>query len=180
MVIGIPTVFAAIAVVPLLKYDGGTLEKQHCILPYILIIFSGGYKLPLHVSCAASIVGLLLYALAYPMHYLYLILLGRIVNGIGFSMWMYHKRYCADPRIVGIRRRTTLASWLVMGQGVGMTLGPFVGGLLYKEVGFANKWFNGFTSPAWIMAGVWMVFWGAVQKWYKDPVDEQPRTGNNR
>ncbi|PBL03464.1 MFS general substrate transporter [Armillaria gallica] len=161
VVIGIPTVFAAIAVVPLLKYDGG------------------GYKLPLHVSCAASIVGLLLYALAYPLHYLYLILLGRIVNGIGFSMWMYHKRYCADPRIVGIRRRTTLASWLVMGQGAGMTLGPFLGGLLYKEVGFANRWFNGFTSPAWIMVGVWMVFWAAVQKWYKDPVDEQPRAGNN-
>ncbi|KAK0204922.1 major facilitator superfamily domain-containing protein [Desarmillaria ectypa] len=161
VVIGIPTVFSAIALVPLLKYDGG------------------GYMLPLHVSCGASIVGLLLYALAYPVDYLYLILLGRIMNGIGFSMWMYCKRYCSDPRIVGVRRRTTLASWLVMGQGVGMTLGPFLGGLLYKEVGFESRWFNGFTSPAWIMVGIWVVFWGAVQRWYKDPIDEQPRAGNS-
>jgi hypothetical protein len=37
-----------------------------------------------------------------------------------------------------------LASWLVLGQAFGFSLGPFVGGLLYK-VGFSNQVFNGYT-----------------------------------
>jgi len=110
----------------------------------LMLALSGNYKLPLHLSCAASILGHVLYACAYPARQLYLILAGRIVSGIAFSMFMYHKRYCADPRIVGIRRRTTLASLLVLTQGMGMTLGPLFGGLLYK-VGFPNPWFNGLT-----------------------------------
>ncbi|RDB18451.1 hypothetical protein Hypma_000260 [Hypsizygus marmoreus] len=149
IVIGIPTLFSGLALVPLSKLDGG------------------GYKIPLHISCGASILGHVLYALAYRTNYLYLILIGRIVSGFAFTFWMYCKRYCSDPRIVGVRRRTTLASWLVMGQGLGMSLGPFAGGLLYK-VGFSNSVFNGFTSPAWIMAGVWCAFWVAVTVWYED------------
>ncbi|KIY71028.1 MFS general substrate transporter [Cylindrobasidium torrendii FP15055 ss-10] len=134
IVIGIPTVFSGIALVPMMQHDRGQ------------------YKLPLHVSCAASILGHVLYACAYKANYLYLILIGRIVSGISFSMWMYCKRYCSDGRIVGIRRRTTLAGALVLGQGVGMTAGPFFGGLITK-IGFNNAIFNGYTGSGWIMAG---------------------------
>ncbi|KAG6868052.1 hypothetical protein C0993_007911 [Termitomyces sp. T159_Od127] len=85
------------------------------------------------------------------------------------------KRYCSDPRIVGVRRRTTLASWLVIGQGVGMSLGPFAGGLFYK-IGFGGRgglvW-NGFTAPAWAMAGVWALFWAVVWWYYEDIPSEQ-------
>ncbi|KAF8332157.1 major facilitator superfamily domain-containing protein [Amanita rubescens] len=155
LTIGIPTIFAGLALIPLTRYDGG------------------GYKLPLHVSCAACIVGHVLYSLAYNTHFLYLILIGRIVTGFGFSMFMYCKRYCSDPRIVGVRRRTTLAGFLVMGQGLGMTAGPFFGGVLYK-VGFRNPIFNGFTSPGWIMACVWCIFWICLTLWYDDvPRDQE-------
>jgi len=112
----------------------------------------------------------MLYALAYQADYLYLSLIGRMVSGIGFTIFMYCKRYCTDSRIVGIRRRTTLASWLVMGQGIGMSLGPFAGGLLYK-VGFKNSIFNGYTAPGWIMTAVWCIFWACVYLWYEDPRD---------
>ncbi|KAF9444064.1 MFS general substrate transporter [Macrolepiota fuliginosa MF-IS2] len=153
VVIGIPTVFSALALIPLLRYD------------------KGRYALPLNVSCAASIVGHVLYGCAYRANFLYLILIGRIVNGFGFTMWMYSKRYCSDARIVGVRRRTTLASFLVMTQGLGMSLGPFAGGILYK-VGFKNSIFNGFTSPAWLMAAVWCCFWVCVRLFYIDiPAD---------
>ena len=88
-------------------------------------------------------------------------------------MFMYCKRYCSDPRIVGVRRRTTLAGFLVMGQGLGMTAGPFFGGALYK-VGFRNPIFNGFTSPGWIMACVWCIFWICLTLWYDDvPRDQE-------
>lgn len=112
----------------------------------------------------------MLYALAYPTNYLYLILIGRIVIGFALSSLMYNKKYCSDARIVGIRRRTTLASCLVITQGLGMSLGPFAGGLLYK-VGFSNPVFNGFTSPGWVMAVIWAVFWACATKWYEDPPD---------
>jgi len=133
----------------------------------------GGYKLPLHVACGASIVGHILYACAYRANFLYLILIGRIVSGLAFAFWMYCKRYCSDARIVGIRKRTTLASLLVMGQGLGMSLGPFAGGLLHK-VGFENRVFNGFTSPGWIMAGVWAVFWVFVTLYFEDVPQDIP------
>lgn len=90
----------------------------------------GGYKRPLHFACGSALLGHVLYAVAYKAIYLYLILIGRIVSGLSFTFWMYAKRYCSDSRIVGIRRRTTLAGWLVVGQAIGFSLGPFVGGLL--------------------------------------------------
>jgi hypothetical protein len=126
VVIGIPTVFSGLILIPMTKYD------------------RGGYVRPLHFICAMAILGHILYGLAYRANWLYLILLGRIVNGFAFTGFLYTKRYCTDPRFVGMRRRTTLASFLVLGQGLGMSAGPFLGGLLYK-VGFANRIFNGFT-----------------------------------
>ena len=103
------------------------------------------------------ILGSVIYGLAYKTRWLYMILLGRIVTGVGFISFMYSKRYCSDARIVGIRRRTTLASCLVIGQAFGFSAGPFFGGLLYK-IGFANPIFNGVTSPGWVMAVVWVLF----------------------
>ncbi len=87
--------------------------------------------------------------------------------GVSFAQFLYTKRYCSDPRIVGVRRRTTLAGWLVVGQSTGFTVGPFLGGLLYK-VGFGNSIFNGYTSPGWIMAVVWLVFWAVVAILFED------------
>lgn len=86
---------------------------------------------------------------------------------------MYCKRYCSDPRIVGIRRRTTLAAFLVVGQGLGTSGGPFFGGLLYK-IGLKNPIFNGFTSPGWIMAGIWCIMWICVTLWFEDVPRDQP------
>ncbi|KAI0631546.1 major facilitator superfamily domain-containing protein [Trametes polyzona] len=159
LVIGIPTVFSGLALIPLMRID------------------QGGYKRPLHFACASACVGNMLYGLAYRANWLYLILLGRIVTGFAFTFWMYTKRYCSDPRIVGLRRRTTLAGWLVLGQGIGFSVGPFVGGLLYK-VGFDNSVFNGYTSPAWIMTVIWAVFWALAAVFYEDVPRAVPATQN--
>ncbi|KAG2136474.1 major facilitator superfamily domain-containing protein [Suillus bovinus] len=149
IVIGIPTAFSGLSLIPLTKYDRGM------------------YRMPLHVSCCFAILGHIAYALAYRSNFLYLILIGRCLNGVAFSMFMYCKRYCTDPRIVGIRRRTTLASWLVICQGMGMTLGPFLGGVMYN-IGFSNPIFNGYTSLGWIMAGIYAGFWVLVAKYFED------------
>ncbi|KAH8113127.1 major facilitator superfamily domain-containing protein [Phellopilus nigrolimitatus] len=149
LVIGIPTAVSGFMLIPLMKIDRGR------------------YKLPLHISCGSMALGSILYGLAYKANFLYLILLGRMVQGIGFIGFLYTKRYCTDPRIVGIRRRTTLAGWLVLGQGIGMSAGPFFGGLLYK-VGFDSLVFNGYTGPGWVMAGVWLIFWAVCAVFFED------------
>ncbi|CAA7267687.1 unnamed protein product [Cyclocybe aegerita] len=132
LTIGVPALCSGLALLVITRVDGGR------------------YDGPLNLSYAAMILGNVLYALAYRANWLYLILIGRIVSGFGFTCFLYSKRYCSDPRIVGIRRRTTLASWLVVGQGIGFAAGPFFGGLLYK-IGFSNPIFNGVTSPGWVM-----------------------------
>ena len=141
------------------------VEQHFNVCPFFLT--SGTYKIPLHFSCCFAILGHITYALAYRANFLYLILIGRCLNGISFSMLMYCKRFCTDPRVVGIRRRTTLSSCLVVSQGLGMSLGPFLGGVLYK-IGFSNSTFNGYTSPGWVMAGVYAVFWVLVAIFFED------------
>lgn len=121
----------------------------------------------LHIGCFTGFLGQVAYAIAYRANFLYLILIGRCLSGLSFSGFMYCKRYCTDPSIVGIRRRTTLSSWLVIGQALGMTLGPFLGGALYK-VGFQNAVFNGYTSPGWVMAVCHLIFWLVVAKYFED------------
>lgn len=127
LVLGIPTAFACFALLPAIKYDGGT------------------YTRPLHLTCAFAILGHILYGLAYKANWLYLVLIGRAIIGFSFIGYMYTKRFCTDPVFVGSQRRTTLATYLILGQGIGMSVGPFLGGLLYK-VGFKNPVFNGFTA----------------------------------
>jgi len=178
IVIGIPTAFAGLALIPMTRYDKGMFMsiptfQLHFNPFFFFSSLQGMYRMPLHISCGFAILGHIAYALAYRANFLYLILIGRCLSGVAFCMFMYCKRYCTDPRIVGIRRRTTLASWLVIGQGVGMSLGPFLGGVLYK-IGFSNSIFNGYTSPGWVMAGVYVGFWVLVAIFFEDI--PQPQT----
>ncbi|TFK28352.1 MFS general substrate transporter [Coprinopsis marcescibilis] len=149
LTIGIPPVFGGLALLVTTRFDRGQ------------------YKACFQLAYASAILGNILYALAYKAHFLYLILIGRCVSGVAFISFMYSKRYCADPRIVGIRRRTTLASWLVVGQGLGFSAGPFLGGVLYK-IGFADQVFNGYTSPGWIMTITFALFWVIGNLLFKD------------
>ncbi|RDB16989.1 hypothetical protein Hypma_002670 [Hypsizygus marmoreus] len=149
LVIGIPSLIAGLTLFPMVKFD------------------QGRYKIPLTAGYGLLCLGNILYGLAYHANFLYLIFIGRFVSGLGFIALMYCKRYCSDPRIVGVRRRTTLAGFLVMGQGLGFTAGPFLGGVLYK-IGFPNTVFNGLTSPGWLFAIIWAIYFVANGVFFKD------------
>ncbi|EAU93280.1 membrane transporter [Coprinopsis cinerea okayama7 len=158
LTIGIPTVFSGLALLVTTRLDKGR--------------YNGCFQF----AYLCAILGNITYGLAYRANFLYLILIGRCITGFSFICFMYHKRYCADPRIVGIRRRTTLASWLVLGQAFGFSAGPFLGGVLHK-IGFGNRVFNGYTSPGWIMAGAWCLFW-PLSNWLFE--DAPPRPAPSR
>jgi hypothetical protein len=99
-----------------------TLVSLICLIP-MSTYFKYLYRPPLHIACASLIVGHILYALADVANCVYLILLGRLVNGLGFTGWLFTKKYCTDPHFVGMRRRTTLSACLIVSQCIGMVAG---------------------------------------------------------
>ncbi|GAO49928.1 MFS general substrate transporter [Saitoella complicata NRRL Y-17804] len=133
----------------------------------VLRLGRGHYTFPLHLCCGSMLVGNILYGCAYRAHSLWMMFAGRLAFGGGFVFFMYQKRFVADGRYVGVRRRTTLSGSLVVGQGVGTILGPWLGGVLYK-VGFGNEVFTGYTAQAWILAAMWLVFWFFAWRYFKE------------
>ncbi|KAG0190797.1 hypothetical protein DFQ28_001521 [Apophysomyces sp. BC1034] len=125
------------------------------------------YIATLHLACASFLVGNILYALAARAQFLYLIFIGRLVNGLGFTGWFFVKRYCTDPRIVGVRKRTMCCSLLVVSQSLGMVIGPLIGGQLAR-VGDLGVIMNMNTIAGWVMACIWLAYWIAVVIFFKD------------
>jgi hypothetical protein len=59
--------------------------------------------LPLHFAYASTLFGnILYYALAYWVHFLYLVHIGRVILRFAFIYFMYCKRFYSDARIVGV------------------------------------------------------------------------------
>ncbi|KAF8991306.1 major facilitator superfamily domain-containing protein [Cyathus striatus] len=150
LVLGIPTAISGIALLVVKRFDGGQ------------------YRRPFVITYISAIVGNAVYALAYTFNFLYLLLIARMILGISFTSFMFSRKYCTDPRLVGIRRRTTLASWYVLGPAFGFSVGTWVGGMLYK-IGSGNTgFFNGYTAPGWVMAGVWLAFLVVSGRFFED------------
>ncbi|KAI9095131.1 major facilitator superfamily domain-containing protein [Phlyctochytrium arcticum] len=144
-----------------------TLTSAVSLIPLTRIPALRDFYIPtLNLACISLIIGHLLYAVADRAGFLWLIFIGRAVNGLGFTGWLFVKRYCTDPRIVGLRRRTMCSALLVTAQTLGMVVGPLVGGWLARAVGEGNKWWNQNTVPGWIMAAVWTTYWIAVKLWF--------------
>ncbi|KAK9764067.1 hypothetical protein K7432_008761 [Basidiobolus ranarum] len=148
-----------------------TLTSMLTLIP-ISRLYPLHYRPPLDIACLTLCVGHILYALADYTQFLYLILIGRLVNGIGFTGWMFVKKYVTDGNLVGIRRRTLLSSFLVTTQAIGMVVGPLLGGFLSKIRWGSNvnptvqRLFNQYTLPGWVMAVVWLLFWIAVRVFF--------------
>ncbi|KDO18921.1 hypothetical protein SPRG_15763 [Saprolegnia parasitica CBS 223.65] len=156
LVIGSITLTSALSLVPL----------QH------VLCFRDYYMPTLHLAASTLVLGHLLYALAHALDSLGLLLVGRLVNGLGFTGWLFVKRYCTDPRLVGYRRRTMCANLLVAAQTLGMVGGPLLGAFLAKYAPATGLW-NAFTAPGWLMAFVWLVYWLVARILF---VDAPPRT----
>ncbi|KAK0528718.1 hypothetical protein OC842_004471 [Tilletia horrida] len=140
--------------------------------------YSLAYKTPMSASCVCFVFGHIIYSLAGLADTAWLMAVGRIIGGSGYVSWMLVKRYITDSRIVGTRRRTMLSAWLVTSQVFGMAIGPFCGGLLTKigTIRQSGKIWNGFSSPSWLMAGVWAAFLVAITLVFEDPPNSDPKT----
>jgi MFS transporter, DHA1 family, tetracycline resistance protein len=101
-----------------------------------------GRKLTLQLSCLVIVIGYLLSAFGIWEHNFFLLVLGRVVTGIGAGNISVINSSIAD--LSGPDNKTKNFAYLAMASGLGFTAGPFIGGKL-------STW--GFDIP-FVFAGI--------------------------
>jgi len=126
------------------------------------------YRLPLLVSAALCTVGNVLYGLALPANSIKLLLLGRVLVGMGGAR-VVNRRYIADH--VDLEYRTEASAAFVASTALGMAVGPGIAAAIaslppFQLLGLPA---NGLTLPGYGMVLLWMPFFAAVLFFFNEP-----------
>ncbi|SJX64726.1 uncharacterized protein SRS1_15543 [Sporisorium reilianum f. sp. reilianum] len=157
-------------------FSGLTVGVSVVVSGLLLVPFSlryRAYRFPMLFGAVCIMVGEVVYALAGVANSAWLMFAGRVIIGAGFVSWRYVKSYFTDAAVVGTNKRTMMAACLVTSQVGGMAVGPFIGGLLSKQVRpmtDEHRLWNGYTASGWLMVGVFAVFFVATWCVFRDPV----------
>ncbi|OQR84467.1 Major Facilitator Superfamily (MFS) [Achlya hypogyna] len=126
------------------------------------------FKAPLLFSTGCLIVGNLLYALALTYNSFAMVLVGRVLNGLGGARSI-NRRYIADN--YSREERTVGSALFVTYSALGMSAGPAVAAALDYLPGM--KIFGALvtveTSPGWLMFGVWSLYFVAIFVAFVEP-----------
>ncbi|KAF8780771.1 hypothetical protein HU200_000711 [Digitaria exilis] len=125
------------------------------------------YFRPLLFSSVMLLLGNVLYALAYDLNSLVILLVGRLLCGLG-SARAVNRRYisdCVPPRI-----RMQASAAFVSASALGMACGPALAGLLQTNLKVSVFTINQDTLPGWVMAFGWFVY--LIWLWisFREPV----------
>uniref|UniRef100_A0ACD5Z2B8 Uncharacterized protein n=2 Tax=Avena sativa TaxID=4498 RepID=A0ACD5Z2B8_AVESA len=112
------------------------------------------YFRPLMFSSIMLFLGNLLYALAYDLNSITVLILGRILCGLG-SARAVNRRYISD--CVPLKIRLKASAGFVSASALGMACGPALAGLLQTEFKVYGMTFNENTLPGWVMCLAWVV-----------------------
>lgn len=158
-------------------FSGLTVGISVVVSGLLLVPFSTRYnrvyRFPILFGAVCIMVGEVVYALAGIADTAWLMFVGRIIIGAGFVSWRYVKSYFTDAAVVGTSKRTMMAACLVTTQLGGMAVGPWIGGILSKNVRpmtDEHRLWNGYTASGWVMVGVFAVFFAAVWFVFRDPI----------
>ncbi|KAL4281247.1 hypothetical protein GQ457_03G020110 [Hibiscus cannabinus] len=113
------------------------------------------YFRPLIFSSIVLFVGNAMYAMAYDMNSLTVLLLGRLFCGFG-SARAVNRRYISD--CVPLKIRMQASAGFVSASALGMACGPALAGILQTNFKIYNFTFNQNTLPGWVMAVAWLVY----------------------
>ncbi|KAL5215312.1 hypothetical protein ABZP36_004464 [Zizania latifolia] len=113
------------------------------------------YFRPLVFSSIMLFSGNLLYALAYDLNSLTVLLLGRLLCGLG-SARAVNRRYISD--CVPLKIRLQASAGFVSASALGMACGPALAGLLQIRFKIYSLTFNQSTLPGWVMCIAWLVY----------------------
>ncbi|KAF7090440.1 hypothetical protein CFC21_093189 [Triticum aestivum] len=111
------------------------------------------YFRPLVFSSIMLFSGNVLYALAYDLNSLTVLILGRLLCGLG-SARAVNRRYISD--CVPLKIRLKASAGFVSASALGMACGPALAGLLQTEFKIYAVTFNQNTLPGWIMSLAWV------------------------
>jgi MFS family permease len=132
------------------------------------------FKYPMLVTTGILTVGNVLYFLAYDYSASSMLLLGRLLIGLGGPR-MIHRRYLSV--YVTVKARTKWSTLYVFGTALGMSLGPFLAAQLYQvSTTFLGFSVNRFNCAGLVMGCVWGIFFVLVYLKFQEPPEH--RTSN--
>ncbi|KAG6526484.1 hypothetical protein ZIOFF_016469 [Zingiber officinale] len=125
------------------------------------------YFRPLVFSSIVLFLGNTLYALAYDLNSLTILLIGRLLCGMG-SARAVNRRYISDCVPNEIRMKASAG--FVSASALGMACGPALAGLLQTNFKLYRLTINQDTLPGWVMAFAWLAY--LIWLWisFKEPV----------
>ncbi|KAL6861465.1 hypothetical protein ACP4OV_017165 [Aristida adscensionis] len=140
------------------------------------------YFKPLVFSSIVLFLGNVCYAMAYDMKSLSVLIIGRLLCGMG-SARAVNRRYISD--CVPARIRMQASAGFVSASALGMACGPALAGLLQWKFKIYMVTFNQSTLPGWLMAVAWLFY--LVWLWisFKEPnrateVNDAPQNPGQR
>jgi hypothetical protein len=128
------------------------------------------FRGPLAFAAIACLVGNAMYAAAWDARSLPLLVLGRLLTGVG-SARAINRRYIGD--FVGRAGRTRASAGFVGASTAGAALGPLLALPLERLRPRAlplpaSPTLNAVTAAGWLMAGLWLAFLLCLP-WFPDP-----------
>eukprot|EP00250_Pteridium_aquilinum_P007960 c17557_g2_i1 orf=137-1558(+) len=128
------------------------------------------YFRPLVFSSLVLLVGNVLYALAYDLNSLPVLILGRLFCGLG-SARAVNRRYISDW--VPIKKRLQASAGFVSASALGMAMGPATAGFFEVNKKFLGVTISSNTLPGWVMAACWLVYLILLWMGFKEPIREE-------
>ncbi|GFZ06903.1 major Facilitator Superfamily with SPX (SYG1/Pho81/XPR1) domain-containing protein [Actinidia rufa] len=138
------------------------------------------YFKPLVFSSIVLIVGNTMYALAYDLNSIAVLLVGRLFCGLG-SARAVNRRYISD--CVPLKTRMQASAGFVSASALGMACGPALAGLLQTDFKIYKLTFNQDTLPGWVMSIAWLIYliwlWISFKEPSRDIEEKHLRQGDN-
>ncbi|CAL0304676.1 unnamed protein product [Lupinus luteus] len=124
------------------------------------------YLRPLIFSSIVLIVGNTMYALAYDLNSIAVLITGRLFCGLG-SARAVNRRYISD--CVPLKIRMQASAGFVSASALGMACGPALACLLQTNFRVYKFSMNQDTLPGWVMAFAWLVYLLWLWICFKEP-----------
>ncbi|PSS04128.1 SPX domain-containing membrane protein [Actinidia chinensis var. chinensis] len=138
------------------------------------------YFKPLVFSSIVLIVGNTMYALAYDLNSIAVLLVGRLFCGLG-SARAVNRRYISD--CVPLKTRMQASAGFVSASALGMACGPALAGLLQTNFKIYKLTFNQDTLPGWVMSIAWLIYliwlWISFKEPSRDIEEKHVHQGDN-
>ncbi|CAA0831520.1 SPX domain-containing membrane protein [Striga hermonthica] len=127
------------------------------------------YFRPLVFSSIVLCLGNLMYAAAYDLDSIWVLLIGRLFCGLG-SARAVNRRYISD--CVPLKTRMQASAGFVSASALGMACGPALAGLLQTKFKIYGITFDQNTLPGWVMAIGWFIYLIWLWVSFREPVIE--------